>query len=33
VECRWFSDHELTAVIVKQTNIKLLKREGLINHR
>jgi len=33
VECRWFSDHELTGVIVKQTNIKLLKREGLINHR
>lgn len=32
MECRWFSGHELTGVIVKPTNIRLLKREGLIFH-
>ncbi|RFQ06000.1 NUDIX domain-containing protein [Pseudomonas putida] len=30
VECHWFSIHEIQHILVKQTNIELLRREGIV---
>jgi len=30
VECRWFAPHEISRILIKPTNIDLLRREGFI---